>query len=234
MRVEVPVTDPVRDSTPIFARRAGRIAASLVLLVGVAALGVAAWQCAHDRYGYREATRLHALPVLGVTWATALIVAAAVHGAVRVLRPAWRPGRLFVASWMLPAVALALLLPITLHALVALVCRASELGFDDWVHYSAIVTGIAHLVFASLCAVRVHRLLAARTAMTPQRILLLTVATSCVPFVLLLGIPPLLVALTGLPLLPLLRRIEPWIDRERDELAAMPEQLPRAALVVRR
>jgi hypothetical protein len=235
VRVEVPVTDLVRvDPISIFARRAGRIAASLVLLVGVGMLVVAAWQGHGDRYGYREASRLHALPILGVTWATALIVAAVAHGTVLLLRPSWRPDQLFVSSLMLPTVALALVLPITLHALVAIAYGGRAGDFDGWVWWSVIVSGLAHLVFAWLSAVRVHRLVTDRPPMTPRRIFALTVATSCVPFVLLFGIPPIIVAITGVPLLPLLHRMARWIARERAELAAMPHRLPRAALVVRR
>lgn len=235
VRAEVSVTDPVRvDSSSIFARRAGRIAASVVLLVGAYVMVATAWHTANDRYGYHSVSRLHALPILSFTWGTAAVVAAVVQGVVLMLRPAWQPRRLFAAGLIMPTIAGALVLPITLHALVALALGVTATGFDDWVWWSVIVTGFTHVVFASLCVVRVRRLLDDGPAMPPLRVFGYTVVASCVPFVLLCGIPPVFVALTALPLVPVLGWMQPWVARERAELAAMPGRLPRARLVIRR
>jgi hypothetical protein len=58
--------------------------------------------------------------------------------------------------------------------------------------------------------------------------------TSCVPFIVLLGIPPLLVVVTALPLVPLLRAMERFVARERAEAAEAPHALPRAITVLPR
>jgi hypothetical protein len=55
-----------------------------------------------------------------------------------------------------------------------------------------------------------------------------------VPFIVLIGIPPVLVALTALPLIPLLRAMAGIITRERAEIAAAPQLLPRAIAVLPR
>lgn len=70
--------------------------------------------------------------------------------------------------------------------------------------------------------------------MDPSRIFGITVAVSCVPFVLLFLIPPVLVAITLLPILLLLYGMESVVDRERDELARLPGRLPGAAILPRR
>jgi hypothetical protein len=52
-----------------------------------------------------------------------------------------------------------------------------------------------------------------------------------VPFIVLWGIPPVLVALTAAPLMPLLQRMAHIVDRERSEIAAITQSLPRAIAV---
>lgn len=219
---------PLMSSTSIFARRVGRIVASFVLLAGVVAITATAWS-AHDQ----PAPALHTAELIGFTWLAALVLGAAARGLVILVRPVWRPEALLAESWLLPAAALALLLPITLHLVVALASGHAGTDFDRWVRASAIITGLAHLMFAGLCMLRAHQLLRREPAISPGKILGAVVATSCVPFVVLLAIPPVLVALTGAPLLPLLRAMAPRIERERAELAAMPHLLPRAAVVDR-
>lgn len=216
------------SSTAIFARRAGRIVASVVLLAGVVAVVAAAWS-AFDR----PPPELHIAELIGFTWLAAVVLGAAAHGLVILVRPAWRPEALLAESWLLPAGALALLLPITLHLLVAVALGSAGSEFDRWVRGSMIITGMAHLLFAVLCMLRAHQLLRREPAIAPGNIFGAVVATSCVPFVVLFAVPPVLVALTGLPILPLLRAMAPRIERERAELAAMPHLLPRAAVVPR-
>jgi hypothetical protein len=225
------MTNPSRtvSSSSIFARRAGRIVASFVLIAGLVAI-VASALSAHDRPG----AELHCAELIGFTWLAALILGAATHGLVILLRPTWRPETALAESVLMPAAALALLLPLTLHLLVALATRGAGADFDGWVRASLIITGMAHLVFAGLCMLRAHRLLRGAPAISPLAIFASVVATSCVPFVVLFGVPPVLVALTGLPMLPLLHAMARWIERERAELAAMPQLLPRAALIPRR
>jgi hypothetical protein len=216
-------------STPIFARRVARIVASFVLLAGVVAIVANAWAFANDRAG----PELHTAELIGFTWLAAVVLGATAHGLVILVRPAWRPEALLTESLLLPAGALALLLPITLHLLVALALGSAGTDFDGWVLASTFITGLAHLLFAGLCMLRAHQLLRREPAISPLRIFRAVVLTSCAPFAVLFAIPPLLVALTGLPLLPLLHAMAPRIERECAELAAMPGLLPRAAVVPR-
>ncbi|HEX2689317.1 MAG TPA: hypothetical protein VHN14_21995, partial [Kofleriaceae bacterium] len=100
-------------------------------------------------------------------------------------------------------------------------------AFDLWVGLSLVITGPAHVVFAALCVKRVRELASGLDTMPPSRICSTTVVVSCVPFVLLLGLPPMLVGLTLVPIRPLLDRMQPLVDRERGELALLPGRLPR-------
>jgi hypothetical protein len=58
--------------------------------------------------------------------------------------------------------------------------------------------------------------------------------TSCVPFVVLYAIPPMLVAITALPFIPMLHAMERMVGRERTELAVVAGTLPRAIAVAPR
>jgi hypothetical protein len=74
--------------------------------------------------------------------------------------------------------------------------------------------------------VRASQLAHGKRAWSPLTIYTVTLIVSCVPFIVLLAIPPLLVALTGLPFQPILRAMEPIAARERDELAGAAHELP--------
>lgn len=216
-----------RSPSWIFARRLGRIAFGAVLLAGTTAVFATALGRADSPL------TLHTGEMLGFTWLAAVVIGAAAHGLVLLVRPSWDPETLFRESAMLPVFAIAVILPLTLHLLVALAFGTSAAGFDDWVRWSLGITGLAHAGFTVMCVLRVRQLLHDEKAMTPGAIYGYTVAISCLPFIVLLGLPPVLVAITGLPILPLLVAMRPWIERERAELAAMPRPLPRAALVAR-
>lgn len=213
----------------IFARRAGRIAFGLVLLVGVGSLAAAAWS---GSVGSHSPARWSAARLVGLTWLVAILTGAVVRAIAARLR--WRPAAeaLFAESVMVPAAGIALLLPITLHLPVVVVV-ASAGTFDFWVTASLWITGAAHVVFAGLCVLRARQLVAGRIAITPRAIYVATLLTSCVPFVLLWAIPPLLVAVTALPFVPMLHAMQRLVDRERAEIAAAPD-LPRAIAVMPR
>ena len=212
----------------IFARRLGRIAFGLVLLVGVASLAAAAWS---GSLGVHGAARFGAARLIGLTWLAAILAGAVVRAIAARLR--WRPAAeaLFAESVMVPTAGIALLLPITLH--LPVVAAVADAGtFDSWVMASLWITGLAHVVFAVLCVLRARQLIAGRVAITPRAIYVATLLTSCVPFVLLWAIPPLLVAVTALPFVPMLHAMQRLVDRERAEIRAVPE-LPRAIAVPR-
>jgi hypothetical protein len=213
----------------IFARRAGRIAFGLVLLVGVASLAAAAWSGSIRPHSL---ARLGTARLVGLTWLVAILTGAVVRAIAARLR--WRPAAeaLFAESVMVPTAGIALLLPITLHLPVVLLAGGAS-AFDFWVAASLWITGLAHVVFAGLCVLRARQLVAGRIATTPRTIYVATLLTSCVPFVLLWAIPPLLVAITALPFVPMLRALQRLVDRERAEIAAAPD-LPRAIAVLPR
>jgi hypothetical protein len=222
----MPTPMPMRSQ--IFARRAGRIAFGLVLLVGVASLAAAAW----SGFFRAHSEGFGAVRLISLTWLIAILAGVVVRAIAARLR--WRPAAeaLFAESVMVPAAGIALLLPITLH-LPIVVLAAGVSAFDFWVTASLWVTGAAHVVFAALCVLRARQLIAGRSALTPRAIYVATLLTSCVPFALLWAIPPLLVGITALPFMPMLHAMQRLVDRERAEIAAAPD-LPRAVAVLTR
>jgi len=199
----------------VIAQRTGRVAFGVALLVGVAVLGERA----------ASGRTLHAGIILPISWATAF---AAYAGAKRVAR---RPGvhpdaSRLAASLVVPGIGISLTLPLLLHLPIAMLVTGPH-RFDDWVRLSCCAMGPTHLALAILVTVRGIQLTTHGRALTPTRIYWLTVAASCVPWVVFLGIPPLMVAVTGLPFIPLLRHMATIVDRERGEIGAA-STLPRA------
>lgn len=214
----------------VFARRIARIAFGIVLLTGWPALVVASRARGYPHAGQPP---LDLRYVIGGTWLAAAVAGAVAYALAAGLRLSLRRRALFHTSLVLPVAAIALMLPITLHGLVALGIGVRVRDFNEWVAGSAVFAGIAHLVFAALSMVRVYRLADGRRAMGPGRIFWITVVVSGVPFALIYLIPPALVALTGVPILPLLHGMQALVDRERREIGELPEPLPRAAIVRR-
>ncbi|PIE17398.1 MAG: hypothetical protein CSA65_09050 [Proteobacteria bacterium] len=113
-------------------------------------------------------------------------------------------------GFQLPLVALALLAPLSIHLGVALAFLGLSIsGFGTWILTSAALVGHAHLtlaLFAVFHVVRVQRELDTGTRVTGASrgliALLWTVGASAIPGVVLLCVPPLLVALTGLLFVP--------------------------------
>lgn len=224
-------------TSTIFARRVSRIAFGLALTSGALYLWLGAAGHPFNLWGRRcctDSTSLDGRTTVITTWIVAFTLAVIVRFVARIvtsrLRISGDPQRLLAESLILPAVGIALLLPISLHMLMFL-RSATSYGFDDWVSISLRITGPAHLVFALSSALRGHQLAAGKPAWSPRSIYLLTVFTSCIPFAMLFGIPPVLVAITALPILPLLGAMATIVTRERDALAEAPESLPRARLV---
>lgn len=214
----------MRTMRQIFARRVGRIAFGVVLLIGAATLTTTAWS---GSLGPHRLPRLDAARLIGLTWLAALL-AGAVARAIAVRVP-WSRGSeaLFTESLTVPAAGIALVLPISLHVPLVLLIADGE-AFDVWVMASLWITGLTHIVFATLCVLRARQLVAGRPALAPRKIYVITLITSCVPFVVLYAIPPTLVALTALPFLPMLHAMERLVARERAELDAVAGNLPRA------
>jgi hypothetical protein len=211
----------------IFARRVGRIAFGLVLLLGAAELAHDAWSGSMSN---QRMPRLDAVRIIVLTWLAAPIVAIAARAIAARIRWSRSSEALFAESLMAPAAGIALLLPITLHMPIVLFAADAE-TFDIWVMASLWVTGVTHLVFAGLCVYRGRRLVAGLPAMPPRKIYVIILVTSCVPFVVLYAVPPILVAVTALPFVPMLHAMERVVSRERAELDAVAGTLPRAIAV---
>ncbi len=130
-------------------------------------------------------------------------------------------------AFVLPAVTAALALPLTIH-LVFFAIERGPLGvrsFEDWALMSMAITGIAHIWFAVCVGKRAAQLIRGHEdlALRVRTIYWSTILVSCVPGILALGIPPLVVAVTGLPILPLLHLMKRYArpERENDD-AALP------------
>jgi hypothetical protein len=138
-----------------------------------------------------------------------------------------REGRsLGVLSVVLPAIAVSLLMPLTLHLAVWALFRGDRsyeepagarewftrmaTGFDEWIAMSLMIVGHAHLVLAALLARFAYRV--ARTPLAELgneqsrgfKALFWTAGVAAVPGIILFAIPPLLVAVTGIVFVPFL------------------------------
>ncbi len=116
-----------------------------------------------------------------------------------------------VWSTTLPLAALSLLMPLTLHyAALALLDSTSAESFAGWIRISLVIVGHAHLALAALAVAFGRRL----TKLTGEGIGSLsihrawarawgiTIVVSAVPGLLLLAVPPILTAITGLAFIP--------------------------------
>jgi hypothetical protein len=121
------------------------------------------------------------------------------------------------ASVALPLAATAMLAPLTLHGLVyGVLCApsgslsaSSASDFGTWIALSALIVGHAHLAVLIGSVRWAHRLRATPTAALGQGLhkpwgmtLLVAIGVACIPGIVLLGIPPVLVAVTGIAFLP--------------------------------
>jgi hypothetical protein len=133
--------------------------------------------------------------------------------------------RLEVGSLAWPLAALSLLAPLSMHFVVwLLLTRNPGHAFDDfgkWIAFSAAIVGHAHVVLA-LCSWRFVRCLQ-REPWGPNRggwgsALGWTVLAGTVPGIIFLAVPPILVALTGSLLIPIMFS---WAKRtlERERVA---------------
>lgn len=207
------------SSFTVRGRRCGRIAAGMVLIAGAVLLATRLWV---------EPEPAAARTLLS-TWAAAALVyvAAALRGSRRTLA---EHDELEVAGWVLPSVGMALLLPLTLHLpFVAAVDNAGD-GFDFWAKASGVITGATHVVLALLVALRASQLARGQPAVRVLHIYWICVAVSCVPFAIWI-LPPIFVAVTGIPLLVPLAWMPRLVESEREK--ALSEVVPHAQARIR-
>lgn len=194
-----------------YARAVGRIVFGAVLLVGVAIL----------------VQRVISVPDPAVastiiaTWIVAAFCGWATRQVTAPFAEHANAGDIFTLSYAVPTLGLALLLPLSLHLVVAFPLSLAN-KFDDWVRLSMFITGAAHVVFAMMVTRRAIQLAQGRIAVSTRRIFVTTLVVSSIPFALIFFIPPLLVGFTGLALVPFMDRMEGMIERERGEQAPLP------------
>jgi hypothetical protein len=137
------------------------------------------------------------------------------------------------ASAALPLAALSLAAPLTIHWFVAELLGIGTLGptareFGKWIAMSALIVGHAHLALLLMAVrwawtLRTCETLALRSAGSRWvRALLCAVGVAAVPGIVLLAIPPVLVALTGLVFIPAMYALTARrVERERLALGAV-------------
>ena len=186
-----------------FARAFGRIAFGTVLIVGTGILVQRLLTMPNNA---------QAAKIIGATWLVALFCGWSVRQAAIVFCEHADVKDIFTLSYAVPVFGLALLLPLSIHVVAALAlgCVAS---FDAWARVSIYLAGAAHVGFAILATLRAVQLARGQIAISARTVFTRTLAVSAIPFV----VPSLVVGFTGLFLLPLLDRMEPIIERERDE-----------------
>jgi hypothetical protein len=137
-------------------------------------------------------------------------------------------------SAALPMAALSLLAPLTIHGIVWFALASAQTAdsamddFGTWIAVSVILVGHAHLALL-VCAVRwAYRLRSVETRMLRVGLgrawgtaLLVSGGVACLPGVVLLAIPPILVLLTGMAFVPLMYHLTArMIEGERRALEA--------------
>jgi hypothetical protein len=167
---------------------------------------------------HHSGERWHAWQIIVAAW-----LLAGVAALVGMLVPD-RGDRHRVASYVVPSVGAALLMPLTIH-MPFLLHSGGANEFDEWVQLSGIFVGIAHIVFAAMVGMRARAIVEGRTPVSVGTIYGVSVAMACVPG-LVIFIPPVVTAVTGIPILPMLMAMERWGKRARLE-AALPTAMIR-------
>lgn len=200
--------------------RVSRLAFGVVMMAGAVVLVHDVLAFNRDHHAVGDGHAWHAWQVIVATWLAATV--AALPG----LLVKDHGDRFRVASYVVPAAGIALLLPLTIHMPIALWLSDAD-GFDIWCVYSGIFVGVAHLAFAIMVGLRARALVERREPIAVSTIYGVAIAMACVPG-LLVVLPPMITAATGVPILPLLYAMERWTQREREN-AALPTATLRAA-----
>lgn len=153
-----------------------------------------------------------------------------------------RADRLELASVALPIAGITFLLPLFLHFLFATaVWHEDAREFTQWIRVSLVIVGHAHIALAilgyrfarklhqqddaALARLRVHREWAKSWG--------ITIGVSCLPGIVLICVPPLLVAATGIVFIPFMFiAMHQAIVGERSRLASLREAVPEIAQTI--
>ena len=196
-----------------YARAIGRIAFGALMLAGVAIL----LRRMHDTPVAKVNEVIASIWIAAAFWGFVVRYGAVAFAAHKDLR------KIYVISFALPTLGIALVLPLSLHLLVAIALGLVD-DFDKWARWSLMFAGPAHIAFAFLATRRAVRLAQGLPAQSSTGVFANTLLVASIPFALIF-VPVFLVAVTGLPILPLLRNMRPIIERER------PASLPVAIVV---
>jgi NO-binding membrane sensor protein with MHYT domain len=175
------------ESTPFANHRAGRIAFGSVLIAGAGILA------AHSLAYLGDDDVLPAWTIIVVTW----IAAIAAHGLALLLPVSAEPDRLRMTSLVVPAVGVALILPLTIQMPVIEALGGTK-WFNSWCGIAAIITAAAHAAFAMLLVERVRAVATGRPTRSLSSVLAIGTLCGGVPGLVL---PAALVLVTGLPIL---------------------------------
>lgn len=213
-----------REAATVIARRAGRIAFGIALGAGMIALArftfladprSSALGALQAHLGARDRTTA----IIAATWLAAAASYVVVRLGVWLAAPAPRGDALLRASLVVPAIGLALALPLGFHLVICVIAGGT---FDEWAALSVRAVGIAHLVFAATFAIRAAQLARTSTpAMSIGGIYGASVAASLIPWGPLV-LPEIVTALTGLLVLPVLWAFDGLAARERMALVQLP------------
>ena len=138
------------------------------------------------------------------------------------------------SSLALPLAALSISSPLTIHWLFWSGLQLMSHGgvpaddFGEWIGYSALIVGHAHVAVLVGSVLWARSLRSKPTALVRENLckqwgltLLVAVGVACVPGIALLGVPPLLVAITGLAFIPAMYVTAAYVvHRERLTLEA--------------
>lgn len=200
--------------------RSGRLAFGLVLLIAAAGLtqtvvneGLAS---TGSWFGSRDGVEPAVHTLLLWAWGGAFAAGAVMHLLVRFI-PALDLRVRGTTSFVVPSLGAALLLPITVHLGWYVMNGMSMNRFNEWAVWAIALTALSHIGFAIMTARRARRLARGEEPNTVKNIFAWTVVLAALPFgIFLLAIPPVLVAITGIPIVPLLVLMERLAKPHRD------------------
>ena len=122
-----------------------------------------------------------------------------------------RVGELETWSTALPLAAISLLMPLTLHyAFAAVIAPDTAESFANWIRLSLVLVGHAHLALMALAIAFARKMKKATSEELAQmpihrewaKVWGLTIGVSALPGIVLIAIPPILTALTGIAFIP--------------------------------